>query len=148
MPAPDDLVALLRRRGLRVTPQRRAILDAFAGGAEEHLSAEEVLSRASVWVPEIGRGTVYATLVELAEMGVLAAVGSADSIRYEANVARHDHFHCHVCGRMFDVDLGGAELPSPPPEGYRVESVVVSAEGVCPQCAAVAGGAADGVAAS
>jgi Fur family transcriptional regulator, stress-responsive regulator len=138
MAVSEELVNLLRRHRLRVTPQRRAILEAFRGAPEEHLSAEEVLSRASLAVPEIGRGTVYATLVELADLRVLAAVGNADSIRYETNVARHDHFRCRVCGRTFDVDLGGARLPAPSPEGYCVETVVVSADGVCPECAAAA----------
>ncbi|HTU27828.1 MAG TPA: Fur family transcriptional regulator [Solirubrobacteraceae bacterium] len=134
MPASEDLVRRLSPHRLRVTPQRRAILDAFRGTEEEHLSAEEVLSRASLTVPEIGRGTVYATLVELAELGVLSSVGSAESIRYETNVAPHDHFHCRVCARLFDIDLGGAGLPSPSPVGYSVESVAVRAEGVCAEC--------------
>lgn len=134
MPAPEDLVRRLSPHRLRVTPQRRAILDAFHGTAEEHLSAEEVLSRASLTVPEIGRGTVYATLVELAELGVLASVGNAESIRYETNVAAHDHFHCRICTRLFDVDLGRAQLPAPSPEGYRVESLTVRADGVCGEC--------------
>ena len=138
MSAPVDVVGLLRRHRLRVTPQRRAILEAFRGTAEEHLSAEEVLSRASVAVPEIGRGTVYATLAELADLGVLAPVGNAESIRYETNIAPHDHFHCRICLRMFDIDLGGTELPSPAPPGYRVETIVASADGVCPECARLA----------
>jgi Fur family peroxide stress response transcriptional regulator len=130
----EDAGDLLRRHRLRSTPQRRAILGAFRDTREEHLSAEEVLSRASVAVPEIGRGTVYATLVELAELGVLASVGNAESIRYETNVTPHDHFHCRVCTRMFDVDLGRGELPSPSPEGYAVESLTVWADGVCDEC--------------
>ena len=54
----DDAAGLLRDHRLRVTPQRRAILNAFRGTPDEHLSAEEVLSRASQAVPELGRGTV------------------------------------------------------------------------------------------
>ena len=134
MGAPDDAVARLRRHRLRVTPQRRAILESFRGTVDEHLSAEEVLSRASVAVPAIGRGTVYAALNELTELGLLSSVGHAESIRYETNVRAHDHFHCRVCLRMFDVDLGGAEMPADRPAGYRVESVAVRADGVCPVC--------------
>ena len=51
---------LLRARGLRVTPQRRAILGAFSSGAAEHLSADEIHARAAAVVPELRRGTVYA----------------------------------------------------------------------------------------
>ena len=82
----NDIADLLRRNSLRVTPQRRAILQAFRGASDEHLSADEVISRASVAVPEIGRGTVYATLAEFAELGVLGSVGNPEPIRYETNV--------------------------------------------------------------
>src|SRR6202000_1829465 len=126
----DDVAGLLRRHQLRVTPQRRAILHAFRGTPDEHLSAEEVLSRASQAVPEIGRGTVYATLAEFAELGVLGAVGNPEPIRYETNVAPHDHFRCRLCLRLFDVALGDRETRHRPLEGYTIESIAVQAEGV------------------
>jgi Fe2+ or Zn2+ uptake regulation protein/O6-methylguanine-DNA--protein-cysteine methyltransferase len=125
---------LLRRHQLRVTPQRRAILHAFRGSTDEHLSAEEVLSRASQAVPEIGRGTVYATLAELAELGLLGSVGNPEPVRYETNVEPHDHFRCRLCLRLFDVELGGREVQARPLPGFSIESVTVYAEGICAQC--------------
>src|ERR1700760_263745 len=130
----EDPAPLLRRHKLRVTPQRRAILHAFRGTADEHLSAEEVLSRASRAVPEIGRGTVYATLAELAELGLIGSVGHPEPVRYETNVTPHDHFRCRVCLRLFDVELGGRDLESRALPGYLIEAVAVSAEGTCAQC--------------
>jgi len=130
----DDVAGLLRRHHLRVTPQRRAILHAFRGTPDEHLSAEEVLSRASQAVPEIGRGTVYATLAELAELGLLGSVGTAEPVRFETNVAAHDHLRCRLCLRLFDVELGGRELEARRLPGYTIESVAVHAEGICAQC--------------
>src|ERR1700743_1511298 len=142
----DDVAGLLRRHQLRVTPQRRAILHAFRGTPDEHLSAEEVLSRASQAVPEIGRGTVYATLAELAELGLLGSVGNPEPIRYETNVAPHDHFRCRLCLRLFDVDLGGSDARRRPLDGYAIESVAVQAEGVCAECHAYVEGLSDGAA--
>ena len=130
----EDAARLLRRHELRVTPQRRAILDAFRGTADEHLSAEEVMSRASGAVPEIGRGTVYATLAELTELGLLASVGTPEPVRYEVNIDPHDHFRCRLCLRLFDVELGGRELEARGLPGHVVEAVAVRAEGVCAQC--------------
>jgi len=142
----NDIAALLRRHNLRVTPQRRAILQAFRDAADEHLSADEVISRASVTVPEIGRGTVYATLAEFAELGVLGSVGNPEPIRYETNVAPHDHFRCRLCLRLFDVELGGRETRRRPLVGYTIESVTVQAEGVCADCHAYVQGLSDGAA--
>ncbi len=137
---------LLRARRLRVTPQRRAILGAFRDRPDEHLSADEVHSRASQVVPEIGRGTVYATLAELTELGLLAAFGSPEPVRYEVNVAPHDHFRCRHCLRLFDIDLG---RPSAPvlPEGFVVERLTTTAEGVCASCGAYRRGLETGAAA-
>jgi Fe2+ or Zn2+ uptake regulation protein/O6-methylguanine-DNA--protein-cysteine methyltransferase len=139
-----EAIEELRARNLRVTPQRRAILGAFRGRPDEHLSADEVHSRASATVPDIGRGTVYATLAELAELGLLASVGNADPIRYETNVDPHDHFRCRLCLRFFDIDLGASvgEL-----EGFVVERVTVIAEGVCRECVSFQRGLHDGAAA-
>jgi Fe2+ or Zn2+ uptake regulation protein/O6-methylguanine-DNA--protein-cysteine methyltransferase len=130
----EDAGDLLRRHQLRSTPQRRAILKAFRSTAAEHLSAEEVLARAAQAVPDLGRGTVYATLAELAEVGLLASVGVAEPVRYETNLAPHDHFHCRLCLRLFDVDLGGRELGRRPPQGFEIESVAARAEGTCREC--------------
>jgi methylated-DNA-[protein]-cysteine S-methyltransferase len=142
----NDIADLLRQNNLRVTPQRRAILQAFRGAVDEHLSADEVISRASVAVPEIGRGTVYATLAEFAELGVLGAVGNPEPIRYETNVAPHDHFRCRLCLRLFDVELGGRETRRHPLDGYTIESIAVQAEGVCADCHAYVRGRSDGAA--
>ena len=130
----DAIAQLLRARELRVTPQRRAILQAFRGRSDEHLSADEVLSRASAVVPEIGRGTVYATLAELTELSLLASVGSPEPVRYETNLEPHDHFHCRLCLRLFDVELGGGELRERTLPGYEIRGLAVRAEGVCSEC--------------
>jgi Fur family ferric uptake transcriptional regulator len=130
-----DAAQLLRERGLRVTPQRRAILEAFVDRASEHLSADEVHARAAENVPELGRGTVYSALAELTELGVLAARGSADPVRYELDTGVHQHFRCRLCMRLFDVELpapSGAKLAE---RGYAVERIAVEAEGICAECA-------------
>jgi methylated-DNA-[protein]-cysteine S-methyltransferase len=141
-----DLPDLLRQHGLRVTPQRQAILRAFSGSADEHLSAEEVASRASVTVPSIGRGTVYATLAELTELGLLGSVGSSEAVRYETNLDSHDHFRCRLCLRLFDVALDGGELVDRRLDGFTIESIAVQAEGVCAECHAYRLGLGDGAA--
>ncbi len=141
-----DVGGLLRSHDLRVTPQRRAILQAFRGTQDEHLSAEEVMSRANAAVPGISRGTVYATLAELAELGLLASVGNPEPVRYETNLEPHDHFRCRLCLRLFDIDLAGVQLAQRTLPGYTIESVSVQAEGICDECHAYERGLMDGAA--
>jgi methylated-DNA-[protein]-cysteine S-methyltransferase len=130
--SPSEVGALLRELGLRSTPQRRAILLAFA--TAEHLSADEVHARASRELPGLGRGTVYATLAEFTDVGLLAAFGTPEPVRYETNIEPHDHFRCRVCLRLFDIDtLKGSDRPVP--RGFTFERIETRAEGTCAECA-------------
>jgi Fe2+ or Zn2+ uptake regulation protein/O6-methylguanine-DNA--protein-cysteine methyltransferase len=128
-----EIAELLRRRGLRSTPQRRAILIALHDSGE-HLSADEVHARASRSLPHLGRGTVYAALTELSELGVVSAFGLPEPVRYEANTTPHGHFRCRLCMRLFDLD---GDIPTPDDlldERFAVERVTLRAEGVCAEC--------------
>lgn len=136
----------LRAAALRSTPQRQAILAAFRGGAAEHLSADEVFARASVSLPGLSRGTVYATLAEFSEVGLLSAFGTPEPVRYETNTTQHGHFRCRLCLRIFDVDGPLPARESFPARGHLVERIEVRAEGVCESCQTYGGGLADGVA--
>ena len=141
---PSDVGAVLRELGLRSTPQRRAILLAVRAGAEEHLSADEVYARASRELPDLGRGTVYATLAEFAEAGLLARFGTSEPVRYETNTEPHDHFRCRLCLRLFDLETLTATTQSMP-RGFALESIETRAEGVCADCAGYQRGLKKGV---
>jgi Fe2+ or Zn2+ uptake regulation protein/O6-methylguanine-DNA--protein-cysteine methyltransferase len=142
-----DPAERLRAHQLRATPQRRAILDAFRGGGAEHLSAEEIHARASAKVQGIGRGTVYATLADLSEVGILSSVGDQDPVRYETNVADHDHFRCRLCLRLFDVTVKAPKTGELAEQGFVIESVAVVVEGICQDCRAFGRGLQDGASA-
>src|SRR5581483_1321686 len=113
---------VLRARGMRSTPQRRAILAAFLGGVTEHLSADEVYARAAQTLSELSRGTVYATLAEFAEAGLLATFGTPEPVRYEINVDPHAHFRCRICIRTFDIAMPD-ETQLPADRRFRVERI-------------------------
>jgi methylated-DNA-[protein]-cysteine S-methyltransferase len=130
----DQAGELLRARGLRSTPQRRAILGAFQGGPAEHLSADEVYARAAESLPDLSRGTVYATLAEFSELGLLSAYGAPEPVRYETNTTHHSHFRCRLCLRTFDL-LSGLQSPEEITDpGFAAERVETRAEGICAEC--------------
>ena len=130
----DAAGEMLRARGMRSTPQRRAILSAFTGGRTEHLAADDVYARASRLVPELSRGTVYATLAEFSELGLLSAFGSPEPVRYETNREPHAHFRCHLCLRIFDLVDGQQDPGDIRDPGFVVERVETRAEGICTEC--------------
>jgi Fe2+ or Zn2+ uptake regulation protein len=125
---------LLRERGLRVTPQRRVIWSAFEDGGAGHLSADDVLRRARVELPELARATVYNTLNELVAAGLLRLVGGRGSQLYDPNVDSHHHFRCRRCGRLYDVHPTGLEELELDEGGFLVEEFQLMFEGICPSC--------------
>lgn len=134
-PTEREAGELLRARGLRSTPQRRAILGVFEGGRTEHLSADEVYALAVRTVPELSRGTVYATLAEFTEAGLLASFGRPEPVRYETNTGQHDHFLCRICLRTFDLAINPRARETVKQRGFRIERIEIRAEGVCEECA-------------
>jgi methylated-DNA-[protein]-cysteine S-methyltransferase len=106
----------------------------FEGGRAEHLSADEVYARAAESLPDLSRGTVYAALAEFSELGLLAASGSPEPVRYETNTTHHSHFRCRLCLRIFDL-LSGLQSPEEITDpGFTVERVDTRAEGICADC--------------
>ena len=133
---PEDAGELLRARGLRSTPQRRAILSVFAGGRTEHLSADEIYARASRGLSELSRATVYAALAEFSELGLLSAFGSPEPVRYETNLEPHAHLRCQLCLRIFDLVAGQQDPGDITDPGFVAERVETRAEGICDECTA------------
>jgi Fur family transcriptional regulator, stress-responsive regulator len=142
----EQLDQVLREHGLRSTAQRRVILGVLLEAAGEHLSADEVHARAAASLPTLARGTVYATLVEMTELGALGAVGLPEPVRYEANTRPHGHFRCRLCSQLFDLDGEVVEIGDLG-DGFSVESITTRAEGECADCHEYRAGLLSGVAA-
>ncbi len=93
----------LARNGLRLTDQRRAILDFFLS-SDRHLSQDELYR--GLRGRGIGRATVFRTLKTLQDSRLIAPVVGRDGVpRFEINLERphHDHMICLDCGRIQEV---------------------------------------------
>ncbi|MFE1175956.1 Fur family transcriptional regulator [Streptomyces sp. NPDC058773] len=136
----SDLLARLRGRGWRMTAQRRVVAEVL-DGEHIHLTADEVLARATARLPEISRATVYNTLGELVSLGEVTEVTTdGRAKRYDPN-AHHPHHHliCTCCGTIRDVHPNGdplSGLPTSQRFGFTVEGAELIYRGVCPGCAA------------
>ena len=95
--------AHLVKNGLRLTDQRRRILDYFLQ-ADRHLSQEEIF--AALRKHGIGRATVFRTLKMLEESKLVNhVIGKTGTPRFEVELERphHDHLICIDCGRIQEV---------------------------------------------
>ena len=86
----------LTKHGLKITPQRIAVLDAMKE-INGHPTAETVVEHIRKNYPNIAVGTVYKTLETFIENGLIKKVKTdKDIMRYELNSANHHH--------LYDVD--------------------------------------------
>ena len=109
-PTPSEsLLDLLRSHGLRMTPQRRAIV-AEVMGVRGHISPTAVARRVRERVPGVNPSTVYRTLDLLEELGVLSHAHLESGAEYHRK-AESDHVHlaCSNCGAQDSLSLDEAK---------------------------------------
>ncbi len=101
----NDYDQLIRRQGFRVTPQRRAILQAVIEGGG-HSSIDEVYQRVRASLPGTNLATVYRGLNFLCEMRLLVAadVGGRNWVFELAGEKPHHHLVCRTCGKVERIE--------------------------------------------
>jgi Fur family ferric uptake transcriptional regulator len=97
----------LRSAGLRVTPQRVAVLSALHNAGGDHLSADDVWQHLSSSSSLLDRSTAYRILADLTDVGLLTQVRFDDGVaRFEVQSRAHHHAVCTHCGSTTDLPDG------------------------------------------
>lgn len=95
------------RKGLRLTAQRRAIIDTVFN-THRHFTAEELLDWARQRDRSVSRATVYRTLPLLTESGLVQEMDFGKDYKfYDPNYAehpRHNHIICQDCHKIIEFD--------------------------------------------
>jgi len=143
----DRMLAGVRAAGLKLTPQRLAIVRELAAD-ESHPTAQELYDRLRPSLPTMSFATVYNTLDALSAAGLCAALAlSPGSGRFDPNMQPHHHLVCDACGAVRDLPLGASPLAAAPEEasfrraatraapGFEVRSVERILRGLCAACA-------------
>jgi Fur family iron response transcriptional regulator len=119
---------LLRRVGLRPTRQRLALGELLFSKGGRHVTAEMLHAEATSAAIRMSLATVYNTLNQFTDAGLLRQIGVDGSKSYfDTNPARHHHFFVDQEDRLFDVPEPGVlidTLPQPLP-GYEISAVDV-----------------------
>jgi Fur family peroxide stress response transcriptional regulator len=127
----------LRKAGLRITPQRRAILEVLENNPL-HPSAEAIYEEIKHKLPDTSFTTIYNTLKELKDLGELNVVQNINesSNRYDPNTEEHNHLYCLYCGRIVDItdDLFKFNLDEDKRSGFQILKKQVTFYGICPDC--------------
>ena len=108
-PSSVDVISALRDRGLRMTPQRRAIV-AEIMRTRGHISPTTLARKVQGDMPGVNASTIYRTLALLEEMGVLAHAHLESGAEYHrTEEAGHVHLTCSNCGDEDDLSIREAD---------------------------------------
>lgn len=138
----DVLKEDLKKKGYKLTPQRRAIVDTIVESEGKHLTAEEIYDEVKKKCPEIGLATVYRTILLLEEIGIVSKLHLNDGCsRYELvhSNERHRHHHliCNQCNSVIEVEDDLLEdLESSIEKNYHFKILDHSVKfyGICSKC--------------
>ncbi len=98
----DEIRKEITSVGLRVTPQRVAILEAIIE-LKNHPTAENLIDFIKDHHPNIATGTVYKILEALVEHGLIKKVKTErDIMRYDAIIEPHHHLYSAESDRIED----------------------------------------------
>jgi Fe2+ or Zn2+ uptake regulation protein len=145
----QEMLQGVRNAGLKLTPQRIAIVRALATDPA-HPTAQEIFDRLQSSMPTMSFATVYNTLDALTTAGLCASLSlSPGPARFDPNMAPHHHAVCDACGLVRDVarPVSGANITeiartltrldaAPALSGFEVREVEHIYRGLCAVCAA------------
>ncbi len=123
-----DVKSMLRQVGLRPTRQRMALGWILFGKGDRHLTAEALYEEATRAKVPVSLATIYNTLHQFTEVGLLRQVAVDGSKAYfDTNASAHHHFFVEGDDVLLDIpgaDVIVGKIPSPP-EGYEIARVDV-----------------------
>ncbi|MCB1496508.1 MAG: transcriptional repressor [Bauldia sp.] len=119
---------MLREAGLRPTRQRMALAELLFRDGNRHISAEGLHEEAMARRVPVSLATVYNTLHQFTDVGLLREVAVDGSKTYfDTNTDNHHHFFIEDDERVIDIppgQMGVDDIPTPP-EGYEISRVDV-----------------------
>jgi len=123
-------LARLRAVGLRPTRQRLALARLLFDNEDRHITAEQLHGEALGADIRVSLATVYNTLHQFTEAGLLREVVVEPGRSYfDTNTADHHHFFCEATSKLQDIpgqDVVVSEFPLPPlgTEICRVDVII------------------------
>lgn len=124
----DTATQRLRETGLRPTRQRNELANLLFRNGHRHLTAEILHAEALAEGIKVSLATVYNTLHQFTEAGLLRQV-VVDATRsyFDTNLADHQHYYYEDEGALLDVPAGAIKVENHfvPPPGTLIDSVEV-----------------------
>jgi Fur family peroxide stress response transcriptional regulator len=128
----------LGERGAQLTTQRAAVYE-YLSSVAHHPTAQEVFLAVKPSMPRLSLATVYKNLEALVECGAASKLVYGDaSARYDIRTDHHYHTRCLSCGKIADLNAGGADpellKQIKPQAGFEVKDYRLELLGFCREC--------------
>jgi len=128
----------LKVSGVRITPQRHAILE-YLINSMAHPTADEIYKALEGKFPNMSVATVYNNLRVFKDVGLVKELTYGDSSS-RFDFTTHDHYHaiCESCGKIVDFQYPGldeVEQFASHVTGFKVSHHRLEVYGLCPDCA-------------
>lgn len=127
----------LKANRLKLTSQRKLILDIFISGSQL-LTAEELFRQVTDIDPGISLSTVYRTFKHLQQAGLARCVHYGDgTTRYEPSDGQKSYLVCEKCGKKIPIInpyLECLQQESARQEGFRMFRSRTTIYGLCHEC--------------
>ncbi len=139
----ESIITRLKERGLKVTPQRMAVIEVLIEQRDLHPGARLVYKEAKKKKKSLSLSTAYATLNELSRHGIIKTL-QFDKMenRYETNREEHINLICERCKKILDykvpiaVDQKGVAKKT----GFSITDTRLEYYGYCRECRKDKGG--------
>ncbi len=126
--ATPEIEARLRHCGLRPTRQRVALADLLFAKGDRHLTVEELHEEATDAGVPVSLATVYNTLHQFTEAGLIRVLAVESSKTYfDTNISDHHHFFVEGRNEVLDIPVSNLEIGNLPeaPQGMEIAHVDV-----------------------
>ncbi len=102
----ESIIKKMREEGLKLTPQRLAVIEVLVAKTPLHPSADLIYHDARKKVKSLSLSTVYSILNEFSKHGIIKML-EFDKMenRYEANMTEHINLICKGCKKIMDYKL-------------------------------------------
>lgn len=138
----ERFAEFLQSKGKRITQQRRNLVD-FVFQRHDHFDAEELILNLAQ-LPDggkVSRPTVYRTLNELVDAGLLRRMNLRGRAVYEHDYGypQHDHLHCTICDELIEFqseELKQLREAVAAEKAFRVTGHRFIITGICAECSA------------
>jgi Fur family peroxide stress response transcriptional regulator len=133
-----NIINFLRENKIKITPQRRLILELVLKD-RTHPCAEEVYLKVREKMPDISIATVYQTLELLEKKGILLKIDFPDGkSHYDPYTIPHLHFYCTNCKNIIDFEFEDREIfekfINKIDRDFEIKNYAIILYGICKNC--------------